>query len=119
MTQIKTRLSERRAKAAREIIKRYAIFARRPGNPHKLEMAEARNGELLVLYDDEIIATRGDRCWITQKEGVGVFDDADLSGLFVINPCTDENGKPIRVGDECHNAGYEAYRQRLDGVTLN
>jgi hypothetical protein len=76
MTQIKTRLSERRARAkgaARDIIKRYPIATL----PHKVELANARNGELLVLYDDEIIATRGDRCWVTLKEGIAVFDSDD------------------------------------------
>lgn len=88
--------------------------------PPKLDMAKTRNGELLVLYDDEIIATRGGLCWITQKEGLDVFDEADLNSMWVVDPATLPDGTPISVGTECRNEEYEAYRERLDdGVTLN
>ena len=92
MPQIKTKLSERRARRTREIVERYPCSS--SDAPHKLEMAKTRNGKLLMLYDDEIVATRGGLCWITQKEAIAVFDEADLNSMWAVDPATLPDGTP-------------------------
>lgn len=132
-TQIKTALSARRAKArdevkrhGREIVKRFPCgdgmsVGRLPGGPAgKLEMATARNGELLILRDGVIIGTRGPMCWITEEAGTGIFDTDDRTGIELVYNVEGPDGDPLPIGAECRNRIAEAvFEKQQERPTLN
>jgi hypothetical protein len=136
MSQIKTKLSDRRAakhaeniKRGREIIDRspctgghwIGVRAGTDCPEPFLEMATARNGELLVLRDSVIIGTRGpDCCWITEEAGTAIFDNADRTGIELQYGATGPDGEPIPSGTLCANEVANAvFEKQQHRPTLN
>jgi hypothetical protein len=90
----------------RTIVKRLSLTkgqTNMAGPGGKLELAFTSEGEALLVLDDKIIASRGPLCWVTEVEGLAIFDNDDRKGVILSYNAVGEDDKPIPVGTACFN----------------